>query len=608
MDTKPARFPFEIRSEVAIALFLFAVTLALFWPAREYGFIHLDDYSYVAENPMVAGGVRWEAVQQAFATVHEQWWLPLLWISYMADVDWFGPGPHGHHFVNVLLHAANAALLFWALFRMTGSRWRSAFVAALFAWHPTRVEAVAWIAARKDVLSGLFFMLALLAYVRHAEKPSVLRMAQVFALTLAGLMSKAVLVAMPFLLLVLDRWPLRRAKSIGGASAWRAWRPLLLEKIPLLVLAFAFMAINMRTHISGTGANGLVSPAARLGLIAPNVFAYLGKIAVPVRLNILYPECDLVSWPRSIAAALVLLGALAVAYRQRAVRPQLLAGGLWFLLLLAPVVRGVRLGLAQYADRWTYLPLIGLGIALAWSAAEWAGAATVRRRVVVAAGLAILAACLFRTPAQLAWWRHSITLFARAAYLAKDHPVVHANFGLELLDAGRTREGEEHLREAVRLTPKHPDLLSNWGVALLELGRAEEALAAQDKAVALAPGGARFHNNRGNALDVLGRKDEARSEFEEALRLRPNYADAHFSFGNLLFREGHTEEAVTHYEAAIRVRPDLPKHWLNLGLAYAKQGYYAQAQACVERTLRIDPDFPNAGSVLMRLQLLTGRE
>ncbi|MGD9611471.1 MAG: tetratricopeptide repeat protein [Kiritimatiellia bacterium] len=608
MDRKPVRFPFAIRAEVVMAIFLFVVTLSLFGAARGFGFIHLDDYPYVADNPMVAGGLRWEAVKQAFTTVHEQWWLPLLWISYMADVDLFGPGSPGHHFVNVLLHAANAALLFWALFRMTGSRWRSAFVAALFAWHPTRVEAVAWIAARKDVLSGLFFMLALLAYVRHARKPSALRMAPVFLLLLAGLMSKAVLVAVPCVLLALDAWPLRRAKTVGGASAWREWRPLLLEKIPLLLLAAVFMAINVHTHTSGMGGDKLVPLATRLGLIAPNVWAYLGKIAAPVRLNILYPECDVVSWPGSIAAALVLAGALALAYRQRAVRPYLLTGGLWFLLLLAPVVRGVRLGLAQYADRWTYLPLIGLGLALVWSAAEWAGAAPVRRRMVFAAGLAILTACLWRTPAQLGWWRDSLTLFARAAFLAPGHPVVHANYGLELLDAGRPLEGEAHLRKAVRLDPGNAVNQSNWGLALLELGRAEEALGAQDRAVALAPGVASHRLNRGIALDRLGRRDEALAEFEEALRLRPDYADAHLSCGNLLLVGGHADEALVHFEAAARARPDRPMYWFNLGLAHAQLGHYAQALACVDRTLRLDPDFPKARWNRMRLQLLAERE
>ena len=608
MEQKSVRFPFAIRVEVALALFLFAATLSLFWSARGFGYIHLDDYAYVADNPMVAGGLRWEAVKQAFATVHEQWWLPLLWISYVADVDLFGPGPHGHHFVNVLLHAANAALLFWALFRMTGSRWRSAFVAALFAWHPTRVEAVAWIAARKDVLSGLFFMLALLAYVRHAQKPSALRMAPVFLLLLAGLASKAVLVAVPFVLLALDAWPLRRAKTVWGAGAWREWRPLLLEKIPLLLLAAVFVAINVHTHTSGMGGDKPVPPAIRLGLIAPNVFAYLAKLAAPVRLNVLYPECDGVSWPRSIAAALVLAGALALAFRWRARRPHLLAAGLWFLLLLAPVVRGVRLGLAQYADRWTYLPLVGLGIALAWEAAAWAGTAPFRRRVVSAAGIAVLAACLWRTPAQLGWWRNSLVLFSRAAFLAPDHPVVHTNYGLDLLAAGRPREAAAQLVAAVRLEPGNADYHSNWGLALLQLGRAEEALAAQDQAVALAPGAAGPRLNRGIALEKLGRRDEALAEFEEALRLRPGDAEAHLSCGNSLLVAGRAEEALAHFEAAARARPDRPMYWFNLGLAHAQLGHYAQALSCVERTLRLDPDFPKAKGTRMRLQMLADRE
>ena len=596
------RLPFAVRPEVLLAFLLFGATWALFGPATGFDYLHLDDPQYVVDNPIVAGGLRGEGVRQAFATVHAQWWLPLLWISYMVDAALFGPGPQGHHLANVLLHAANAALLFWFLFRTTGSRGRSFFVAALFAWHPTRVEAVAWIAARKDVLSGLFFMLLLLAHARHAEKPSAGRLGLVFLLLLAGLMSKAVLVAAPFVLLALDFWPLRRASAAPGASPWATWKPLVREKLPLFALAAAFAALNLRTHVTGTGVHAGVPWTTRLGLIPPNVFAYLAKLAAPLRLNVIYPEHDVASWPLSLAAALALAGALVFFFRQRARRPHLLVGGLWFLLPLAPVVRGVRLGLAQYADRFSYLPLIGLGIALAWTAADWAGAAPRRRGLILAAGGLALAACLARTPAQLRWWRDSLALFGRAAHLAPGHPVVQASYGLELLAAGQTATGEAHLREAVRLAPRDADFLSNWGTALLELGRAEEALAAQDRALALNPGAARFHNNRAIALERLGRRDEAQAAFLEALRLRPAYAEAHFSFGNFLYAEGRTAEALRHYEAATAARPDQARNWLNRGLALAKLGRHAEALACVERALVLDPQIPHGAAACEKLR------
>lgn len=461
-------------SDVWLALALMVLTAALFGPARDFSFINLDDYVYAADNPVVARGLTWETVRWAFTSVHEQWWLPLLWISYMADVAWFGPGPYGHHWVNMLLHAANAGLLFWVLFRMTGSRWRSAFVAALFAWHPTRVEAVAWITARKDVLSGLFFMLALLAYVRHAERPSARRIGLVFPLMLAGLLSKAILIILPPILLVLDFWPLQRAQRMGGAAAWKEWAPLVREKAWLIALAAVFMAINLWTHASGTGVDSPLSWGYRLGSPAPNVLAYVRLLALPIRLNVIYPETTAVSWPGSIAATVLLLGATVAAFRQRARRPWLLTGWLWFLIGLLPILRGVRLGLAQYADRFTYLPVIGLGLALAWTAAN-GGERAGRRRAVQILGAGALALCLGLSRAQLPFWKDSLTLLSRAVRLAPTAAAARLGLGNSLFEAGRIQEAEFHYREAVRLYPSEMPSILNWGASLALLGRAEEA-------------------------------------------------------------------------------------------------------------------------------------
>ena len=552
------------------ALLLAGTTLALFWPARGFDYVHLDDHAFVAANPMVAGGLNWSGVRQAFTTVHEQWWLPLLWISYMADVDVFGPGPHGHHLGNVLLHAANAALLFWALFRMTGSRWRSAFVAALFAWHPTRVEAVAWITARKDVLSGLFFMLALLAYVRYAERPSARKMGLVFGALLAGLMSKAVLIALPPILLLLDYWPLRRTPAAGAGTAWKGWKPRLAEKAGLIVLAAAFTGLNLWTHESGRGAGSHVSVVSRLGLIAPNYFDYLEKIAAPIRLNVIYPENDAVSWPVSIAALLALSAATAWAIRAREKRPFVAVGWLWFLVALLPVIRGVRLGFAQAADRFGYLPLIGLGIAAAWTAGEWAERRPRQRPALGLAGGLVLAACLVRTPAQLGWWGNSAMLFQRAVFLAPGSSMAHDSLGLALRDAGRDEEGAFQFREAVRLNPR---AAGSW-------------------------------NNLGNALVALGRTNEALAAFEEALALEPDLAEAHYNLGGALFRAGKVPDALPHFEAAARLAPGQAVNWYDLGITYAQLGRYAEAAPCVDRALRLDPELPGAKWARIRLQTL----
>ena len=311
---------------------------------------------------------------------------------------------------------------------MTGSRWRSLFVAALFAWHPLRVESVAWITERKDVLSGLFFLLALWTYVRHAEKPSLLKLGGVTALTLMGLMSKAILIVLPPLLLVLDGWPLRRAGDPWGKGAWTAWRPLLLEKAPLFALVLVFVLLNLQNHHIDVAGGNLTWPL-RLSLIAPNYWVYLGKIFWPANLAILYPEFDVANWPKAFAA-LAGLGMLTLAlYRVRRQAPYALAGWLWFLVALLPVIRGVRLGLAGYADRFVYLPSIGLAVALVWGVA----AAAERFRLrwgAVAGGVLVLAALAVATARELPVFRDSGTVFRQALSIRPAHPAALLNYGV----------------------------------------------------------------------------------------------------------------------------------------------------------------------------------
>ena len=600
------RFPFAARAEFWLAAVLAVVTLVLFWPAAHFDYINFDDYLYVSENPMVTAGLTWAGVQQAFTTIHEQWWLPLLWLSYMADIAVFGAGPHGHHLVNILLHAVNTVLLFGVLFRMTGSRWRSAFVAALFAWHPTRVEAVAWIAARKDVLSGLFFMLALLAYGRHAARPAARRIGLVAGLMLAGLMTKAILIILPPVLLLLDFWPLRRAPKPWGAGAWTAWKPLLREKALLILLAAVFMGINLTTHTTGRGVGATVSLGARLGLIAPNYLDYLGKIVAPVRLSCYYCENDVVSWPLT-AVALLGLGAVTwLVLKQADQRPYWLTGWLWFLVALLPIIRGVRMGLTQYADRWLYLPMIGLAIALAWTLAEGEVRPVLRRGTLGACGI-VLALCLIRSHAQLPHWENSFTLFRRAVYFAPASHFTRNSWGLALMDRGQYEEALRHFEVAIELWPDQPDYLSNKGVALLKLGRTEEARAFLQSVVdQLGKVNANILNNLGRALTDLGRSEEALAACAEALRLDPAHPEANFNWANELFKQGRAAEALPHFQQAVRCRPGEATMWYNLGIAYAELGRFEEAGQCVGKTLQLNSDYPDARATLDRLRLLQG--
>ena len=477
----PGPFHADARADRArwiLAFVLGALTLALFWPATGYEFVKFDDAQYVCDNPHVRTGLSAANVRWAFATVHENWWLPALWISFMVDAELFGPGAFGFHFTNVFLHAVNVVLLFWVLSRCTGARWPSFFVAAFFAFHPLRVESVAWISERKDVLSGLFFFLAWLAYLRTVERPGAARFGAVFALMLLGLLSKAILIVLPFLFLLLDHWPLRRAGDPGDRAAWPAWRRLLAEKIPLFFLSAVFIAINLHTHVAATGARESVSPWLRLGLIAPNYYAYLGKIFWPARLSIVYPPHDVVSAATALAAGVGLLAITFFCWRRRAAAPWNLVGWLWFLGVLFPTIRGVRMDTtAAYADRFTYLPSIGLALALVWSAAHLVARRPFLRIPAATVAALLLLACAARTARRLPDWRDSLTMFSDFAAFAPDSCLANRAHGFALLERGRQKESLSWFARAAQLDPRDTKAPADYADALLRLGRNAEAIA-----------------------------------------------------------------------------------------------------------------------------------
>ena len=464
------------RSRIGLAILLAILTLALFWPATGYDFVKLDDDHYIVLNPHVSTGLRSDNIRWAFTHIHENWWLPLLWTSYMADTDLFGSGPFGYHLTNLLLHAANAVLLFWLLSNMTKSRWRSFFVVAFFALHPLRVESVVWIAERKDVLSGFFLLLALWAYVRQAGCPPPARVGWVATWMLFGLLSKAIVVVLPFALLLLDYWPLRRAGDPWDTGAWVPWRTLIREKIPLFGFSLVFVAINLYTHRSNVEITAGLAWPDRFGLVFPNYWDYLGKIFWPARLSILYPEHDVVCWPVSITAAAGLLALTWLLFRFRRKAPYALVGWLWFLAFLFPVIRGVRLGLAAYADRFVYLPSIGLGLVLIWGVAAWTDQRPSFRTPAVALGMCLLLACVARTMRRLPDWQDSFVTLSEMIDHEPNHFDGNRAYGFALLEKGRTGESLVYFARAAKAKPADVPIAADYADALLRLGHTEEAI------------------------------------------------------------------------------------------------------------------------------------
>ena len=527
-----------------LALSLALLALALFWPATRYGFINFDDDRYVSENSVVLRGLTPHGIRWAFTTVHELWWLPLLWISYMADINLFGPGPFGHHLTNVLLHAVNVALLFWFLFRLTGSRWRSAFVAALFAIHPLRIESVVWITERKDVLSGLFFFLALLAYLRQVERSPAAGFWILPMLMLLGLMAKSTLVILPFLLLLLDYWPLGRLRSLWGSGALSQWKPLLEEKIPLFGLSFLFIAITLCTHGTTNENAAPLSIWSRLTLIAPNYWDYLALIFWPADLSLIRPPGFPPGSLRLLAGP-ALLAPTFLFWRLRNRFPALLIGWLWFLGGLFPLIRGIRFDeQSAFSDRYAYLPSIGIGLMLAWGA----GYLAERRKKLVLPlallGLAALAACFWRSSIRLPDWKDSPTMFRRLIEYAPTDPHVTNGYGHELLKQGRIEEAMPYFVHAAALRPKTSTAVLNYADALVRLGRFEEVLAwlqaAREKGF---PDAVEVKALSGLAHLGSGRAAEAVPLLRQAVQWRPAHPAWRVELIRALFEAGEPAAA-----------------------------------------------------------------
>jgi len=536
----------------AAALLLAAVTVGLFLPAVDHGFIVFDDDAYVTENPQVLGGLTREGLAWAFTSVARAGnWHPLTWLSHMLDVQLFGLDPRGHHLVNVLFHAAAAVLLFLLLRSLTGAGGRSLLAAFLFAAHPLRVESVAWVAERKDVLAAFFWLAATGLYLRFARRPGDGRLLPVVAAFALGLMAKPMVVTLPFTLLLLDWWPLQRVPVKG-------WPRLAWEKAPLFALAALSSVITYRAQASA-GAMSLArvsdwtSRAANALVSYPR---YLGSIAWPTRLSVYYPfpEGGIPAWQVAAAGALLLvLSAAALRWRLR--RPYLLTGWLWFLGTLVPVAGFVQVGWQAMADRYLYVPAIGVFLAAAWAGGDLASR-YVSRRFLAAAGTLLLVGAGLLSFRQAGYWQDSATLFRHALTVTSGNWMAHFNLGHALLAQGDADGAIAQFQEELRLNPRDAEAYNNIGIALERKGDLVGAAASYRSALALDPSLAVAHNNLGGVLFSQSRLMESLACFSEAVRLRPDYVKARFNLAAVLDNLGRSEEAMRRYAETLALQPD----------------------------------------------------
>lgn len=536
--------------DVLVALGLALVAVIAYWPVQRLEFLSYDDQTYVTNNAFVRTGLSLHNMALAFSSVRAGNWHPVTWVSHMIDCELHGLNPWGHHLTNALLHTANCVLLFWVLQRMTRSAWPSALTAALFAVHPIHVESVAWVAERKDVLSTWFWMLSLWAYVRYTERPGVTRYLALVAAFALGLMAKPMVVTLPVVLLLLDYWPL-------GRMCKSAARRVFAEKVPLLVMSVASGVITYNAQRRGGAVTAwdAIPFGARVENALVSYTNYMLDVVWPHGLTVLYPHpAGAVTVWQAAAAGAILLSISALGISQRKRWPYLTTGWFWFLVTLLPVIGLIQVGIQARADRYMYIPSIGLGIMIAWAAKDASEHPHLRRSIVAAAAVVIIILTLC-TRRQITYWRDGVTLFTRAVERHPDCFWTHTHLATALAHTGRMKEAEEHYREAVRLQPDHPATHFDLGTHLLKENRLDDAIAAFHEALRLRPEYAPALTNLALALATKGDLDAAAQKFEKVTRITPRHARAHYNLGAVLMRQGKYETAAKCFSEALRLNP-----------------------------------------------------
>jgi tetratricopeptide (TPR) repeat protein len=624
------RKSFNIPHAVPICLVLIITTLAVFWQVKDHEFINFDDPLYVTENLHIQGGITLKGVTWAFTTFHAGNWHPLTWLSHMLDVQFFGLKAGWHHLMNLLFHIASTLLLFLVLHRMTKALWQSAFVAALFALHPLHVESVAWVSERKDVLSTFFWMLTMGAYVFYVEKPEIKRYVLTLFFFALGLMAKPMLVTLPFVLLLLDYWPLKRLqygtadpknpaealppsapvqqkrkskkqqtvkekvqakKPTDSPYQWTLIRPLVWEKIPFFILTVLSSAVTYVAQWKGGAMKPLEAIAfdGRIANALVSYVAYIAKMIWPANLAFLYPHPGMVPHWQILGAVLFL--ALSTFLILRMVRrvPYLTVGWLWYLGTLVPVIGIVQVGLQGMADRYTYVPSIGLFIMIAWAIPQLLAKWPYRTFTFALAAMITFSALIYTTWINLRYWQNSVLLFQQVLVGKEDNATFHYLMGNFLSERGRYEEAIYHYTKSLQINNRNPGVHCSWGNILFNQGKIDEAIGHYKEALRIDPNNMRATWDLGDALLRQGKREEAAVQYTRVLQRDPEDAEAHLNLGNIRASQGKPNEAMTHFREAIRLKDDNVKAITGLGNVLVMQGNFAEAMAWYSKAVKIAP-------------------
>jgi len=627
--------PISRKKHLLVISLLLAVTgFIAFWQVTDSDFINLDDQRYVTENWYIQDGLTVGAIRWAFTTLYAEFWHPLTWLSHMADVQLFGMDPEWHHLTNLLLHLASTLLLFLVFQGMTKALWQSAFVAVLFAIHPLHVESVAWVAERKDVLSGFFWMLTLGAYAFYVERPGLQRYLTVLLSFALGLMAKPMLVTLPFALLLLDYWPLQRfalkraaqetriegnkqkdgdrgqgksgkkqpvkgegktEKTTGHKNPWVMIRPLLLEKIPLFALTvlFSFLAY-MGQKGETKGSLGWAAPDERIANAFISYIAYLGKMFWPTNLAVYYPYPEARPIWQVLGAVFLFILVMLVAIRSAKRVPYLAVGWLWYVGTLVPVIGIVQVGKHAMADRYTYIPLIGLFIIVAWGVPELFKKWRFRKEVLIALP-AVCILCLFLlTWRQVGYWRNSTTLFEHVLKVTDRNALAYNNRGSAYANLGNYRGAIEDYNKAIELNPQYALAYYNRGSTYESLGNHRQAIEDYNKAIEINPQYDKAYNNRGIAYESLVNHRQAIEDYNKAIEINPKLVQAYYNRGIAHESLGNHRQAIEDCNKAIEINPKLAQAYYNRGIAHESLGNHRQAIEDYNKAIEIDPQYTQA--------------
>ncbi|MBC8284436.1 MAG: tetratricopeptide repeat protein [Nitrospinae bacterium] len=600
----------NIKNIILVCIFLAVSTFGVYSQVQNSDFINLDDTGYVTENLNIRDGFTLKSITWAFTSSYIKAWAPVTWLSFMLDYQLYGLNPKGYHLTNLFFHIVNALILFFVLLRMTGGLWQSCFVASLFALHPLNVDSVAWVAERKNVLSTFFLLLTLWAYIHYVDKPSAKRYSIVFIALALGLMTKSMLITLPFLLLLLDYWPLGRLRlgdakttvSNGHTKKITGYSYLILEKLPLLALTIGpiIAAITVRNELLMSLDSYPMQDRVINALVS--YLLYLQKAIWPSGLSIFYafPINDLSFW-KGLICGLVLVSITVIFARWLHRAPYLLVGWFWFLGTLVPVIGIVQAGAHAMADRYAYIPLIGIFIIVAWGIPDVMKNWRHKEITLIFVATISISTLMVVTWKQVSHWKNSITIFEHAIEVTdKEYPgfaIVYNNLGIALPNQKST-EAILYFKKAIYFKPDYEEAHYNLGNALSRIGFRKEAISHYKTAIKIKPNFAKVYNNLGNALRANGEIEEAISNFRTAIEIKPDLFEAHYNLGSTFFAETKNKEAIFHFLKSIKYKPDLFQAHFDLGNAFLREGKTKNAIFHYRKAIKYNPEFEPARSNL----------